>query len=124
MGVSIHSASPQEVRLAEETIATVRIDGNRLPDRIIADKGYDSDPFRARMAEMGIEMIVPHRRNRTRKKVQDGRALRRYARRWKIERSMAWFGNYRRLVVRWDRSDRIYQAFVHIACALIVLGHL
>lgn len=33
-------------------------------------------------------------------------------------RSMVWFGNYRRVIVRWDRKIEIYRAFVHIACAL------
>ena len=52
---------------------------------------------------------------------QDGRALRRYRRRWIVERTIAWLGNYRRLVVRYDRSLTIYQAFFHIACFMIVL---
>ena len=30
-------------------------------------------------------------------------------------------GNFRRLVVRYDRSLSIYQAFFHIACFMIVL---
>jgi transposase len=33
-------------------------------------------------------------------KQQDGRALRRYRQRWKIERTFAWLSNFRRLVVR------------------------
>ena len=52
---------------------------------------------------------------------QDGRALRRYRRRWTVERTFAWLGNFRRLVVRYDRSLKIYQAFFHIACFMIVL---
>ena len=51
----------------------------------------------------------------------DGRILRRYKRRWIVERTFAWLGNFRRLVVRSDRSLTIYQAFFHIACFLIVL---
>jgi IS4 transposase len=42
---------------------------------------------------------------------QDGRALRRYRRRWKIERTFAWLGNFRHLVVRYDRSLTIYSVF-------------
>ena len=40
-------------------------------------------------------MIAPHRRNRRKPKTQDGRKLRRYKRRWKIERLFAWLGNFR-----------------------------
>jgi len=68
-----------------------------------------------------MELIAPHRWNRSKPRTQDGRALRRYRRRWKIERTFAWLGNYRRLVVRYDRSSAIYEAFFHIACFMIVL---
>src|SRR5207245_7949129 len=47
--------------------------------------------------------------------------LRRYKRRWIVERTIGWLGNFRRLVVRYDRSLTIYQAFFHIACSMIVL---
>jgi IS4 transposase len=62
-----------------------------------------------------------HRWNRNKPRTQDGRALRRYRRRWKVERTFAWLGNFRRLVVRYDRSIMIYEAFLHIACFMIVL---
>ncbi len=89
--------------------------------RVIADRGYDSDPLRKQLARRGIELIAPHRKNRRKPRTQDGRALRRYRRRWKVERTFAWIANYRRLVVRYDRSLTIYQAFFHIACFMIVL---
>jgi len=40
---------------------------------------------------------------------------------WLVERTIGWLGNYRRLVVRYDRALTIYQAFFHIACFMIVL---
>ena len=89
--------------------------------RVIADRGYDSDPLRKQLARRGIELIAPHRKNRRKPRTQDGRALRRYRRRWKVERTFAWIANYRRLVVRYDRSLTIYQGFFHIACFMIVL---
>jgi len=88
---------------------------------VIADKGYDSDPLRKQLAKRGIELIAPHRQNRSKPPTQDGRALRRYRRRWTIERTFAWLGNFRRLVMRWDRSPTIYRAFFHIACFMIAL---
>jgi transposase len=91
------------------------------PIRLIADRGYDSDPLREQLAKRGIELIAPHRKNRRKPRTQDRRALRRYKRRWTVERIFAWLGNFRRLVVRHDRSLSIYQAFFHIACFMIVL---
>ncbi|MDP7664029.1 MAG: transposase [Nitrospinota bacterium] len=62
---------------------------------------------------------MPHRSNRKKPSRQDGRELRRYRRRWIIERMIAWFGNFRRLTVRWDRLMETYGGFFHMACALI-----
>ena len=82
----------------------------------------DKQPHvRQRLARRGIELIVPHRKNRRKPPTQDGRALRRYRRRWTVERTFAWLGNFRRLVVRYDRSLTIYHAFFRIACFMIVL---
>ena len=73
------------------------------PRRIIGDRAYDSDPLDNALAAQGIEMIAPHRRNRKRKATQDGRPLRRYRRRWKIERLFAWLNTFKRTMARWDR---------------------
>jgi transposase len=128
LGKQLYSASPNEVRLAEETLASIRVSrshrGGRPRQkvrRVIADRAFDSDPLRAQLAAQGIELIAPHRWNRSKPRTQEGRALRRYRRRWKIERTFAWLGNYRRLVVRYDRSITIYEAFFHTACFMITL---
>lgn len=128
LGNSLHSASPSEMRLAEQTLATIRV-GRRhhagrprqKPLRVIADKGYDCDAPRKRLRRRGIVLIAPLRLNRRRTPPQDGRILRRYKRRWIVERTFAWLGNFRHLVVRYDRSLTIYRAFFHIACFMIVL---
>ena len=120
----MHSASPAEVMLVAPTLKMSRRLLGRLPQRLIADKGYDSDPLRAALAKRHIQQITPHRCNRRRAPRQDGRALRRYRRRWKIERTIAWLGNFRRVHTRWDRSVSIYTAFVHLACILIVCRYL
>ena len=128
LGNYLHSASPAEVKLAETTLATIRVARchragrpRQKPLRVIADKAYDSDPLRKRLRQRGIELICPHKKNRVRPATQDGRSLRRYRRRWIVERTNAWLGNFRRLVVRYDRSLTIYGAFFHIACFMIVL---
>src|SRR5215204_7562680 len=85
------SASPHEVSLVEATLQSSFL--KEKPDRLVGDKAYDSDPLDERLKEQGIEMIAPHRRNRKKKKTQDGRKLRRYKRRWNIERLFAWLQN-------------------------------
>lgn len=66
-------------------------------------------------------MIAPHRRNRKKPKTQDGRKLRRYKRRWKIERLFAWLQNFRRIEVRHERYIENYVGFVHLGCFVILL---
>jgi len=131
LGKHLGSASPAEVKLAEITLDSIRVPNRhrhgrprQKPQRLIADKAYNSDPLRKRLQKRSIELIVPHKANRVRKPTQDGRALRRYRKRWKIERTHAWLGNFRHLVVRYDRSLQIYEAFFHIACFMIVLRRL
>jgi transposase len=66
---------------------------------MIGDRAYDSDPLDQRLRQKHrIRLIAPHKYNRYRKNTQDGRELRRYCRRWKIERLFAWLHNFRRLV--------------------------
>ena len=123
LGNHLDRASPAEVTLVEKTLAQVRVPG-RKPQRLIADRGYDSDPLREQLQAQGIELICPHRSNRRKPPTQDGRPLRRYRKRWKVERTFAWLGNFRRLVVRYDRSLLMYNAFFHVACLIISLRHL
>lgn len=65
-------------------------------------------------------MIAPNRSNK-RIKTQDGRELRRYKKRWKVERLFAWIQNFRRCQTRWDYYDLNYEGFVQIACMVILL---
>jgi transposase len=126
----LDSANKAEVNLLETTLDNIRVrpaergDPRPQPERLILDRGYDSDPLRERLTGRGIEMICPHRKNRTRPRTQDGRPLRRYKRRWKVERTFAWLGNFRRLVVRYERHLKTYRAFFHLACLLITLRQL
>ena len=130
LGGTLASASPAEVKLIEATLEQVKVPrrGRGRPrkrmKRLIADKAYDSDLLRKRLKALKIDLICPHRRNRTKAKLQDGRKLRRYRRRWKIERTFSWLGNFRRLVVRWDRLITVYRAFFHLACLIITLRQL
>lgn len=92
-----------------------------IPERLIGDAAYDSDPLDAALREQGIELIAPHRSNRTKPATQDGRALRRYRRRWKIERLNAWLQNFRRLTVRYEYYPENFLAFAQLACIIILL---
>ena len=116
------AAAPAEVKLVEATLQRRLV--KEKPLRIIADKAYDSDPLRERLLEEEMLLLAPHRRGRTKPSFNDGRWLRRYAKRWKIERLFAWLHNFRRLVVRWEYHAENYLAFIQLGCAIILLRHL
>jgi transposase len=103
--ISVHaaSASPHEITLVGGTLAEVFTD--QQPERLIGDRAYDSDPLDEELGQQGIEMIAPHKSNRVKPATQDRRVLRRYRRRWKVERLLAWLQNFRRIAMRFDYLD-------------------
>jgi len=88
---------------------------------MIGDLAYDSDPLDQRLRQRGIQLIAPHRDNRVSATTQDGRELRRYCRRWKIERLFAWLHNFRRLVIRWEYHEANFLGLVQLGCILILM---
>ena len=119
LAISVGSASPHEVKLVEDTLAKRFIE--EMPERLIGDRAYDSDPLDERLQQHGIQLIAPHKSNRKKPATQDGRPLRRYKRRWKVERLFAWLQNFRRIQVRHDRILENYLAFVLLGCMIIFL---
>jgi len=117
LAVSVASATPGEFELVDDVLKSRFL--RRLPTRLIGDRGYDSDALDARLAKRGIEFIAPHRSTR-RNITQDGRQLRRYCRRWKIERLFAWLQSFRRLVGRYERHVENFLAFVQLGCIVIL----
>ena len=119
LAVHTESASPHEVRLVAQTVCERFTD--ERPKKMIGDKAYDSDPLDKQLKKLEIELIAPHKANRKKMQTQDGRKLRRYKRRWKIERLFAWLQNFRRIVVRYEYHSDNYLGFVHLACMVILL---
>ena len=100
LAVHCAAANRSEVKLIEPTLDELQI-ADRVPEHLIYDRAADSDALRERLqTERGIELVCPHRKNRTRPPLQDGRACRRYKRRFKVERTHSWFHNFRRTIIR------------------------
>jgi hypothetical protein len=86
VAVCVESATPHEVKLATSTLFQMVIPD--APQSLIGDNAYDSDRLDTELSTYGIEIIAPLRSTR-KNKTQDRRRLRRYRRRWKIERLFA-----------------------------------
>jgi transposase len=118
VAVHVESATPHEITLVQATLAERFV--SQLPVHLIGDNAYESDRLDADLARRGVALIAPHRRTR-KQRTQDGRQLRRYRRRWKVERLFAWLQNFRRLVVRYERFAGNFLGMLHLACCLILL---
>lgn len=118
IGLHILSASPAEIKLVEKAIEALTVPEQLV--YLIDDKAYDSDPMDKQLEEKyGIQLIAPNRRNRQKK--QEGRSLRKYKRRWKVERFFAWLQNWRHITVRYDYYYENYLSMIHLACSMMFL---
>jgi transposase len=119
LAVSTHAANHHEVTLVQLSFEFYMIEAK--PENLIGDRAYDSDKLDAELRKDGIEMISPQRSGRVKKKIQDGRRLRRYERRWIVERFFAWLQWQRRLLVRWEYYAQNFLGFVQLASISILL---
>ena len=118
LSVSTHAANHHEVRLVQLCFDFYMIEAK--PENLIGDRAYDSDPLDEELRNDGIEMIAPHRCNRSKPPTQDRRRLSRYMRRWLVERFFAWIQWQRRILVRWEYHAHNFLGFVQLACLVIL----
>lgn len=119
LGAYLTAATPAEVTLVEKTLE--HAPHAAAMQRFIADRGYDSNLLREFLLQRNIMPIIPKRSNNKKAICQDGRVLRRYGHRWVVERTFAWLGWFRRLLVRHERLLTTYRGFFHFACALLTI---
>jgi len=123
------SANHHEVTLAAAVLQTVRVPRRRgrskqRPKKLVADKAYDSKHLRRWLRSLKIKPTIPPYQHRKRKRPKRGRPLRvgpGRSERWKVERTFAWLGSFRRLLVRQERYPSILRAFFLVAFIIISL---
>lgn len=119
--ISAFTTSAQDAEVHTiETLVDICVLPKR-PERLLYDKAADADWLRETLSRRGIEQITPHRSNRKKASMQDGRALRRYKHRWKVERTISWLGFQRRLLARQEYHAHLFEGFVHWGCMLLCL---
>lgn len=112
LSVSTHAANHHEVTLVQLSFDFSMLEAK--PEHLIGDRAYDSDRLDDELKQDGINMMAPHR-STPKLKTQDGRHLRRYQRRWLVERFFAWLQWKRRLLVRWEYCATNFLGFVQLA---------
>jgi transposase len=118
----VSKALRRESRLVEGVLGQSFLD--TLPARLIGDKAYDSDRLDRDLAKRcGIELTAPNRGDR-RTPTRDGRPLRCYRRRGRVEPLFAWLHHFRRLVIRWEYHVENLFGMVRLGCMQILLRYL
>ena len=132
IGFRLESAQRNEVELARPVLESVRVPKppgrpgrpRTRPGQVVADRGYDSRRLRRYLRRRGIRSCIPPIRRVAPFRRRGRPPLARpeaYARRWVVERTFAWLGNSRRLLVPHERLLTTYRGFCHLALALICL---
>ena len=116
LGVRLESASPGETRLAEAKLAEVKVLRPKgrprpKPERFIADRAYYSDPLHERRKKRDIDLVISYRKNGKLRRYEDDSKLTLYKPRWIIERTNAWLGQFRGLLMRHEHLLSAYRAF-------------
>jgi transposase len=81
------------------------------PDKLHADKGYDYRRFRAYLTRRGIKIRI------ARRGIEDKSKLGRV--RWVVERTISWLLRFKRLGLRYDRTERTTLPLLTLACTVI-----
>ena len=133
LGFHLAAANRSEHKLAEQTLATIHVKGKRgrprtRPVCLCADRGYTSRKFRSYLRKRGIKVCIPDKRRPSHWKPKRGRPIHYYAELYKqrfiIERTFAWLGNYRRLLLRWHNAFSLYRGFFLLALVQLCLNRL
>ncbi len=108
---------------ALKVVQKIKIGAKRRVRQLNADKGFDDQKIRRALTKRGIKANIPerqfkHRRKRGRpptysKPIAKFRAF--------VERTFAWLKYYRKLRYRWEKTKKMFQAFVDLACLLLCL---
>ena len=119
--ISAFTTSAQDAEVNTiETLVDIRVTKKRIR-YLLYDKAADADWLRDALEMRGTELVTPHRERRRKPSRQDGRKLRRYRSRWKVERTISWLQYERRLLTRHERHAHLFEGFVHLACLKICL---
>lgn len=120
MAVVIAGANVHDTKLLAATLEAVVVKRPKptaeAPQHLSLDKGYDNPTGRAAAAKHGY---IPHIRRIGEEKWDEHQEKRYPARRWVVERTLAWLSKCRALLIRYDKKGDNYLGLLKLACALL-----
>jgi transposase len=125
----IESAQVSEYKLALPTIDLIEVPRRprhpkRRPNKLCADRGYDAKWLRDEIRKRNIQPRIPKRRKpgQIEPRKMSNQLKEDYKLRWIVERTFSWLGNFRRTLIRWEKYDHIYEAFLKLAIIMFCLS--
>ncbi len=120
LSIVVSGANVHDTKLLRATLDAVVVERpqptEEEPQHLCLDKGYDNPTGHETVAEYDYQ---PHIRRIGEEKLDDTGQKTRPARRWVVERTLAWLSKCRAILVRYDKKARNYLAILQLACALI-----
>ncbi len=120
LAVVISGANTHDTKLLSATLEAVIVErpqpGADRPQHLCLDKGYDNPTGRQAAADHGY---VAHIRRIGEEKLDESHEKRHPARRWVVERTLAWLSKCRAILVRYEKKSQNYLALIKLACALL-----
>lgn len=120
LAVVVSGANTHDAKLLAATLEAVVVERpdptEEAPQHLSLDKGYDNPTGRRAAVE---HRYTPHIRRIGEEKFDENREKRYPARRWVVERTLAWLSKCRAILVRYDKKAQNYLALLKLACGLI-----
>ena len=121
LSVEMVGANVHDSRLVTSTLETILIEIPKPtpenPQNLCLDKGYDYARVEIEVTDLGYQA---HIRQIGEEKLDENQEKTHPARRWVVERSLAWLKGFRALRTRYFLYGRNYLAMLRMACALVV----
>lgn len=121
LAVVIAGANVHDTKLLAATLDAVVVARPRptvaTPQHLCLDKAYDNPTGHKAVA---AHDYIPHIRRIGEEKFNPATAEKKYpARRWVVERTLAWLSGCRALLIRWDKHSQNYLGLLKLACSLL-----
>ncbi len=119
MAVVIDGANVHDAKLLERTIEAIvvpRPEPDEEDQHLCLDKGFDNPT--GHMATLESE-YVPHIRRIGEEKLDANQQRTQPARRWVVERLIAWLNGCRAILVRYAKKSDNYLGMIKLACILL-----
>jgi putative transposase len=119
LGFQTAGANVHDTKLLEATIQAIiveRPDPDKVRQNLCLDKAYDNPTGEAACQAAGY---LPHIRRIGEEKLDDAGEKTHPARRWVVERTIAWLQKCRALLIRYDKKAENYEGLIQLACALL-----